>query len=115
MRLGEGVGFPGATDEKAGPIGVLGEVLETVGVEREVIGNGDSGEFGYEDMSLRCLVLRQNDGGRDLCFHRRHRQHCCSVFVALFWLKFRRNLKKWFGEEESNSFFLFFILIFLVK
>ena len=41
MGVGVGEGFGGGSDDEARAVGKLGEVLEAVGVEREVVGDWD--------------------------------------------------------------------------
>lgn len=52
VSLGEGVRFSGIPGEEARAVGELRDILEAVCVEREVVGDGNGGEFGHKNMSL---------------------------------------------------------------
>lgn len=45
MGFSEGVGFVSGAENEAGIVGEMGEILETVGVEREVVGDGYVGKL----------------------------------------------------------------------
>lgn len=66
VGLREGVDLPGGGGDDAGGFGQLGQLLEAVGVEREMVRDGDIRELRPEDDRLRRLGFRRTARSGDL-------------------------------------------------